>query len=204
MGYTKLWFIGILFLVCMGCGTTKPSKFYTLNPVSMPSLSSGSSMVTKDLCIGIGPITIPDALDRQEMVIRVNPNEIKRAEFDRWAGEFKDEITGAISQNLAELLRTDKIVTYPWKGLIPVEYQVIIHIFRFDGKPGDCANLTAKWLIVKKDREEVLLMKSTNLTESSPEADYAGLAAAQSRALAKMCRDIAENMARLSDPGFEP
>ena len=52
--------------------------------------------------------------------------------------------------------------------------------------------------MVKKDREGVVVMKKSHITEPTPERGHAALASTQSRILAQLCRDIAEAIKQVS------
>ena len=41
-----------------GCGTSPPSRFYTLNPTVAPAAA------TSTLVVAVGPVTIPAVVDR--------------------------------------------------------------------------------------------------------------------------------------------
>ncbi len=196
---TSMVLLAALFIF-FGCGTTRTSRFYTLTPMPDKAVPIGSKMATQGLGVGVGPIKIPDALDRAQLVIRKGPNELQIAEFERWAGSFKKDMGRTIAENLSMLLCSDRVFTYPWSGYIPVDYQVVIDIIRFDGKPNENVILNAQWIVIKKDRNDVRTTKKTHLTVPVSGPGYAGLVETQSQALARLCHDIAESISGLCDP----
>jgi uncharacterized protein len=77
-----------LLVVLTGCASTPPSRFYTLSampkvlPVNLPADLPG------DFSLGVGPVNIPQYLDREQIVTRVGENELVLAEFDRLGGDL--------------------------------------------------------------------------------------------------------------------
>jgi len=92
----------VLSLILAGCAKTPPSRFYTLSPLSGSEAKAGAEKEDHDLTIGVGPITLPDHLDRPQIVTRESSNVIELAEFDRWAGSLKENYSYGGGLLLAE------------------------------------------------------------------------------------------------------
>jgi uncharacterized lipoprotein YmbA len=75
---------------------------------------------------------------------------------------------------------------------LPIDYQIMVHVIRFDGKPGDRAWLTARWSIVQGQDREILEVKRSSIQEPVEGGSYEDLVAAQSRALAKLSQEMAD------------
>ena len=114
------------------------------------------------------------------------------AEFDRWAGSLKDSFVRILTENLSALLSTDRLFTFPWRGSLPIDYQIKVEVVQFDGELGGNASLIARWTIFDVKEEKVLLVKKSNFTESAGAQGYEALVAAQSRTLGHLSRDIAD------------
>lgn len=187
-----------LILILCSCGRTSPTRFYILNSISETGTEINKNKSKKKMIIGVGPVDIPDYLQRPQIVTRTRQNNLELAEFDKWAGSLKHDIPLVIAENLSVFLNTDHVFIYPWKGSLPVLYQVKLEIMRFDAEPGKQAALTARWLILGKDGRKVIKMKKSKITapvnESGYESGYEAIVAAQSAALADLCRDIANTI----------
>ena len=181
----------LLLLLLAGCASTEPSRFYALTP--MPGSDAGvlSETLAQDVTIGVGPVRIPDYLDRQQIVTSSRQHKRKLAEFDRWAGSLKDSFVLILSENLSALLATDRVFTYPWRGSLSIDYQIEVEVVQFDGELGGNASLIARWTIFDAKEKKVLLVKKSNITESAGAQGYEALVAAQSRTLGHLSRDIA-------------
>jgi len=114
-----------------GCsGRSAPARFYMLaavphSPVATPSTEPGRAPE-----LGIGPVTLPRYLERTNIVTR-RGMEMEVAEFDRWAEPLSESVPRAIAANLATLLRTERIVVFPWSNTASIERQIVIDVIRF-------------------------------------------------------------------------
>ena len=189
---------GILLILLAGCASTEPSRFYTLTPMPGSDAKILSQAESQDVSIGVGPVRMPDYLDRQQIVTTSNQNKIKMSEFDRWAGSLKDSFTRVLSENLSVLLSTDHVFLFPWRGAITVDYHIGVDVIQFDGELGGNASLIARWGIFSPKEKKVLLVKKSSFTEPVNEKGYEALVAAQSQALMNLSRDMAAAVKSLS------
>ncbi len=190
-----LWIvIGILLAAIYGCARSPSSRFYLLDSLSDSAPAPEGKKFSNNGCvsIGIGPIEIPDYLDQAQIVTRVTPNEIKLAEFDRWAEPLKDNFTRVLAKNLSTLLCVKEISFFPWRREIPKDYRIEVKVIRFDGSPGDKVILEAWWTLLSGDGKTLLQSKRSDLSEVAGGRDYKSLVSAQSRILAELSREIGE------------
>jgi uncharacterized lipoprotein YmbA len=91
------------------------------------------------------------------------------------------------------LLGTEKIYAHPWHQAVPVSYQVTLEVIRFDGKLGEEVYLIARWSVFGDEpKKKLLAVKRSSIREPTSGTSYEDLVAAQSRALVKLSREIAE------------
>jgi uncharacterized protein len=179
----------------MGCvGSTPPSKFYLLNSINTGGSVSAVSQEGSGPVVGIGPVTIPDHLDRPQIVVRPSPNKLELADFDKWAGSLKSNIERVVAENLSVLLNTDRVFIYPWGESVPTNYQVALAVVRFDGIIGGQVELKARWTLSSGDEQNVVVIKQSRFSESVDGSGYDAFVAAQSRALEALSREIAETI----------
>ena len=80
----------------MGCaGATEKSRFYTLNSIRSLQAEAGDIGIKQGVVLGIGPIKIPERLDRPGIVTRSSLNRLEIAEFDRWGGSLQLRLLSA-------------------------------------------------------------------------------------------------------------
>lgn len=193
----KLVILGALLMGLMGCaiaGRTAPSRFYLLSSLATSESEARVAIGARPIAIGIGPVEIPQYLDRPQIATRLNQNELRLAEFDKWAEPLKDNIARVLAENLAVLLHAQPVTIFPWRGSLTVDYRIEIDVIRMGGNLGGKATLIARWLILEKDDRQVLLNRKSTFEEPTGAGDYKALVEAMSRTIASLTEEIAEEI----------
>src|SRR5689334_2824590 len=98
----------------LGClGSSRPARFYTLAPLQIRD-DAGSTAT--EAMLAIGPVEIPDSIDRPQIVSRTGANELVVAELDRWGSSLDREISGSLVATLRDRLASEKIAVVPWRS----------------------------------------------------------------------------------------
>lgn len=180
----------LLVALLAGCGTSPPISFYTLP--SEPPLQAGAA--ASDYFVAVGPVTVPDAVDRPQLVLRSSATRVEIADQARWAAPLKHEIPRVIARQLARALPGAATATSADRAVPVPEYRVMIDIQRFDSSPGEGAAIEATWTV--RDSSSVLRAGRSIATEPAG-AGYTALVEAHGRALGAVSRDIAAAIAAL-------
>jgi uncharacterized lipoprotein YmbA len=189
-------------LLFAGCGSSPPTRFYVLSNLPHPAQLPASA--SRDIAVGVGPLELPDYLDRPQIVTRTGQNELNLAEFDKWGETLKDNANQVLAENLALLLPSKKVHSYPWKRSTPVDYQVVVKITRFDHTEGGETALHARWNILSGDGNTELLSRETRYVERPDGKGYADTVAAMNRALAQFSRDVANTISSQVNGNLTP
>jgi uncharacterized protein len=197
-----------------GCASDQPTRLYKLSAMAEKPVTPA----THGVAIGVGPITLPKYLDRPQLVTGVSSNQLSQANLDQWGGELNDNMTRVLASNLADLLGTDRVSLYPWKNQAPIDYQVTLDVTQFEQDADGKTVLSAFWSIVNPNNGNVLTMRRSTYREagapaaasgsatasgsaaaggSSTSDPYNAVAAAMSRDLEALSRDIAAAIAGL-------
>jgi hypothetical protein len=171
------------------CGTAPRESFYVLEGPSGPPAGAMAEAPS----IFVGPVIVPEAVDRTPMVIHTSPNQVEVEDFHRWAEPLKSAIPRVIAANLARELRTSRVAATRAGSLAPVDYRVGIEVQRFDSSLTDGATVDALWTITAT-RGGTPRTGRTIAHEAATPATEAGIAAAHSRALATVAKEIAAAM----------
>ena len=175
---------GIVAVLAAGCATPA-SRFYTLSTTPAPAVTPVAYSVA------VGPVTIPSVIDRPQIVVSTSANQVQLDEFNRWASPLQSNIGRVVADNLASILGTARVSLFPQTMSASADYRVAIQVQRFDTVPGDAASLEALWTITRA-KDGTAQTGRTSVRESSPSGGYDGVAAAHSRALARLSRDVAD------------
>jgi hypothetical protein len=176
-----------------GCGGSQKTRFYMLDPLvrfsSAPPVSE-----SLDIDLGIGPVKIPEYLNRAQIVRRIGQYEIDIAEFDRWAEMLETAIPRVLAENLSTFLSTENVYTFPWTGT-PPEYRVRIDIIQYDGDSMGNVKLTARWALLRgRDDGQIIWHKFSDKKPIAGQG-YPGMVSAMSLTLYDLSREIAQHVA---------
>jgi uncharacterized lipoprotein YmbA len=162
----RLISVGLIFLwiIIGGCASTPPSRFYVLSPLQDDHKQSEGDEACA--AISVGPVELPDYVDRSQIVTRISPNKLSLAEFDQWAEPLKESFSRVLMENLSVLFCADPISLYPSRGPTAIDYRVEVEVIRIDGRLGEQATLVARWIIFDEKDSKVLLTRKSNF--SSP------------------------------------
>lgn len=197
----------ILFgLVCIGTTAcislgpkADPTRFFTLTPLARSEEAAHqSSLGPGTVILGVGPITLPGYLDREQLVTRVSETRFDVAENDRWAEPLGGDVARVLSQNLAALLG-DRVRLYPWPNNQQPTYQVEIEVLRFEADTTRNAQLAARWTLRDVAGRETLSVRESRLAEPVKGSTTEESVMALSRLLGAFGSEIAGALRALSD-----
>lgn len=171
-----------------------PVHFYVLAGAKGSPVTASATPAERGPAIGVGPITLPRYLERNNIVTRQD-TELVVAEYDRWAEPLSEGVPRLIAADLSTLLGTERIVMFPWPVGKTVDQQVVVEVLRFEGTSGGDVVLEARWRILGPDKQEVLLRHSV-VREPDGGAGYPALVAAMSRSVGVLSREIAAAVTR--------
>lgn len=183
-----LYLTAVALSALTGCAATPPSRFYVLSPVA---IDTGAHPAESAPAIGVGPVELPDYLDRPQIALRSGPYELRYNETQRWAEDLRDNVTSVLAENLSRLVPTDQVVRFPWGRLTRVDFQVVAQISRFDADESGTVVLSANWKLYRGEGRDVIAENRSVLSETFRGTDYTEIVAAQSRALDSLSREIA-------------
>jgi uncharacterized lipoprotein YmbA len=134
-----------------GCGQTETSRLYTLSPTADVSVRASTN---EQLSVGIGPVTLPQYLDRPQIVVRLSPNKLELSEFDRWAEPLSHTVPRILAANLSSLLGTERVYALPMIRRRSTDLAVAIDITQFEPNATGSASLVARWEIFTSDESQ--------------------------------------------------
>jgi uncharacterized protein len=175
----------------VGCGGSPPIQYYTLSAEALPDAGLA---VRTERHIAIGPVTLPDVVERPQLVMRTTANRVTLVEEHQWAEPLASEIARVIADNLSRLLGTQLISIYPQSAADQAPYRVLVDVQQFESTLGSRILIDAFWTVRRSDHGETssLKMGRSSVEEQANDPGYEALAAAHSRALVRISRDIAE------------
>ena len=194
----RLSLLAVPLLLMAGCARTLPAQFYVLNPMVQTVMEESTRKGTPTLTLSIGPVEIPEYLDRPQIITRANEHELTLAEFNKWAEPLDENISRVLRENLTNLLYADAFTVHPWRGPRSTDFRLSLDIIRFDGSLSESVSLVARWSIFGGGGRNLLVQKTSSYTEPVASPYYEALVCAQSAALAALSREIADRIRTIS------
>jgi len=183
--------LSAFLVLAAACASTPESRLYTLGgAATLPAPPSSLSVV-------VGPVSVPDVVDRPEIVVSTGPNQVRLEEFNRWASPLPDQIARAVAENLVSLLGTSHVTLSSQTLGANAQYRAVIEVQKFESAPGEAATLDAVWS-VSRTRGGKSMTGRTTVREAVHQPGYDALAAAHSRAITRLSRDIADAVRALT------
>jgi uncharacterized lipoprotein YmbA len=186
-------------LLAAGCaGTSPPTHFYALD-ATRPAAAVASM---PELSLGLGPIVLPDTLDRPQIVTQDAPYRRQLAEFDRWTGELRTQMGRLLAQRLMQGLGTDRVFLHPWPAFRRLNYQVRVDVLSMHGRLADKAVLRGNWTLLEEDGRRELYLQAFDLEQPLAGPAYVDMVAALSELATRLGDDIANGIAQRGIDGL--
>ena len=180
-------------LLLTACGTTAPTRFYILNPVTDTDTSSPAAK-NNHISIALASVTLPEHLNRPQIVTRQGGHQVRVDEYNRWAEPLEAHVTTILAENLSLILGTDRIsITNRFKNS-DFDYQLSVNVLRFDGWPGKEATLVCRWELGRGEESAESPPQRFSATRPVEGDDYRDLVAVLSSMLADLGREIADQI----------
>lgn len=188
------WAVLAAVAILSGCAApSKPANHYLMLPAAPAATAAPEDLALEDLALGVGPVTLTDYLQRQNLVVRESPTRVRIAPDDRWAAPLDAHLSELLATNLRRHLGIEKVSTFPWPRAAQVDYQVTVHVARFIHY-GDRVRLEAHWRIF--DARPSLVAEHLAEIEEPSGAGYDSIVEAMSRAVGGLSDEIAGRILR--------
>lgn len=200
-GLYAVIFTSLLILVFQaGCLSTPDSPAPRLYMPQSLSADQGVGKFNLDpgTIIGVGPVRVPEYLDRPQMVTQAKDGTLNLAQFDRWAEPLSSAIMRLIDEDLALMLVGADIVKFTWNISIPVKYQVTVDVLQMDASLDGNLFLAAQWSIIDLNKKQMIYTKRSEISKPVTPADYFGMRDALSASCAILSTEIAKELSAIA------
>lgn len=184
LGPRAVWGTAALALFLAGCAASAPLRYYLL-----PALAESEAGPRSDLRLGVGPVRLPEYLERPQMVALGRDHELRVDDDHRWAEPLRDNVARVLAENLVRLLGTERVLAHPWRQ--PVDLQVAVELLRFEAGPDGAVELAARWVLSAPEGDAEALIRRSEISEAVTDPGREAVVAAKGRALARLSREIA-------------
>jgi len=170
-------------VLCACAGTSSPTHYYTLS-VEAARSDRPVAGIGK---VALARVTIPELIDRTSMVVRVAPNQVEVSDFNRWGEPPRSAIARVLAGDLTRVLGRE--VSIGAQG----DQRLAVDLHRFDAVRSRAVTVDASWTVSDKAGAREAHAEIEERVEGN---DYAAIAAAYSRALARLAHEIGATLSR--------
>ena len=197
--------LAALAVLVAGCaGSSGPESFFALNDggvVQSASTRPGSVPASALPGIVVSAVTVPELVDRPQIVTRDTSNRVLVSEHNLWAEPLRAGIARTLATRLARAMseagRPAQVAAYPQSSIPNPDVRVTIDIVRFDAVPNGEAVVDALWSVRRVADATV----RTGHTVASVPIDgpgYDAIVRAWNEAVSTVDRDIAATVVQIS------
>ncbi|MDH3445383.1 MAG: PqiC family protein [Deltaproteobacteria bacterium] len=195
---TMITFLCALGALTTGCASTPKSRFYTLSATAAPVAT------TSTLSVIVGPVSVPAVVDRPQIVVDMGANQVRLEDFNRWAEPLQNNIARVVADNLVQMLGTPRVNLLAQTSSTNSDYRAAVDVQSFQSAPGKAAMLDAIWTVRRTTDDKSKTGRTTvreAIQQNGREKAYDALAAAHSRAVARLSQDIADAVRAIEGSG---
>jgi uncharacterized lipoprotein YmbA len=179
--------------VAAACSSSPQNSFYTLAPVA-PQAPAAAVTGLRPAVVAVGPVSLPDYLDRPQLVTRSRPSTLSLAPLNQWAGPLADMLPRVLVENLAQRLPGDRVVAFPQTSGPSFDYRIAVGINQFDVDPAGAATLLASWQIYPAQSAQARVVDDDVFRRPAAGSGTEGAVAAMSGALADLSQRLADSL----------
>lgn len=183
----------VISILLAGCLPVSPdTRFYSLD---MQPLVGPPRAPEQALALGLGPILLPDILQRSEIVTLDPGGQLLLAEFDQWGGDLGAAILRGMQAQLRAQFPRARIYAHPWTAYQEVRYQVRVDILQLIGTLGGATRLQGSWSLIGHPERREQLHRRFDFSDRAEAAGYPALVDAYGRMITALGQQIAQVIA---------
>lgn len=142
-----------------------PTRYFIMNGVGGAEQENG-------FAVNVGPVSIEPYLATPRMVVRLDNNELRFSDVNRWAEPLADNIQSVLARNLA----ASPLGTLDNMPSNQPRLFVKVHVDRFEGYLPDRAVLRATWSVEDLSGNLLASRRSEHVVSGWGGTDYQQLA----------------------------
>lgn len=170
-----------------GCSTSPPAAFYTLS--AAPPLVDAPA-TTPPISIAIDVVTVPELVDRPQIVLRTGATQVTIDEYARWADPLSSQISRVLAADLAQDVPGALVSGSGQHPNSTEAYRVRVDVQSLESVPGEMASIVVVWS-VRPPKQGAAVSGRAIVHERVNAQGYDALVEAHSRALAIVSSGIA-------------
>lgn len=182
----------VLFMLS-ACSSSSPVRYFSLNPIDAEFRQDPDDAVM----LGLGPIRMPEYLNRSQIVTRGTNAEMQVDEFSRWSEPLTTSLMRIVAADVDNLLQGVVVVVFPYEPLVRVQvnYRLVGDVSRFEADHLGRIVLEVQWGVADINGGLVVPVRRNRYqVQASIAGDPGAVVVAMNDALGQFSRDIAAKL----------
>jgi len=183
----------VVSLLIAACGSSPPVRYFALSPMDSVQQQDPDDALT----LGVGPLRLPEYLNRSQIVTRGGGSELEVDEFSRWAEPLTQALHRVVSTDVDNMMNGVMVISFPWEAVVHngVDYRLLGEVTRFDADRSGRVVLDIQWAISTTTGQiDVVIRRSKYETRAARPDDPAIVVSAMNDALAMFSRDVVREL----------
>ena len=177
--------------VLSACASPPATRLITLED-GRPQIAGVSNTPS----IAVVRANVPERIDRSQLVVRTDGNQVTLSEQYRWAEPLRREIPRVMANDLGELLDSSRIAALPTDAAgYDVDFKLMLDFQQLDAVAGQGVDVDVLWRVEHRSGSAIVGRSSFRQPVAGAAADYPTLVAAQRQALRRVATEIAQGIA---------
>ncbi|MDA8259098.1 MAG: PqiC family protein [Betaproteobacteria bacterium] len=185
---TSYCFAAVLALAGTGCGSSPKTLLYSLQAVAAAPKPDRHRAESR-LYIVVGPVALPERVDRPQIVTLTGEHSVHASDFNRWAEPLKVAFPRQLAADLGRELGSTRVRIQGQESVAEADLRIEVDVLRFEAALGESAVVEAIWTLRRKG--EAPRSGRSFIRERLTADGYAALVAGLGRATAGVGRDLA-------------
>lgn len=182
----------LLVALLAGCSIKTPQvNYYSLVDTKQ---SARANLQNENLTVSIGPVILPEVLQKNQIATDGSNGRYIRSEFARWAGRLDRNFARAVGEQLAMNLGTERILFYPESKNLEPDWRVALEILALEGALGEEALLTVRWVLFDPRQKGNAIVMRSQFRQIPEQTNYSAWIAAQRQNIKNLGVEISETI----------
>lgn len=175
------------------CAGAPPARHITLDdgrpPVAKAAVTPAIAVVRAN---------VPDLIDRPQLVLRSEGNQVALSDDYRWAAPLRREIPRLVANDLGELLDSNRVAAVAVEEAgFPVDFKLALEFQQLDAVVGKGIDVDVLWRLENRNGKSFVGRSSFRQPLEGSATDQPALVAAQRQALRRVATEIAKAIAAI-------
>jgi len=180
-------------LLVGACGSSPPVRYFALSPMDSVQQQDPDDAVT----LGVGPLRLPEYLNRSQIVTRGGGSELEVDEFSRWAEPLTQALHRVVSTDVDNMMNGVMVIAFPWEAVVhnEVDYRLLGEVTRFDADRSGRVVLDIQWGITDTTGQATVVIRRSKYEKRAARPDDPAIVvSAMNDALAMFSRDVVSEL----------